>query len=361
MAFLPSLSPTDLRHYHRVVTYYMQVRSQFDVLVWLQGDMQHYLPHDIMIAAWGNFSDGAIQHDIISTLPGVRSKNSNPETLPPLLFHLFERWTELGNRPLSLNSGESGFLLSNTGLNCALGHALFNRQRRGVELTAAGHALHKAVSTGLHEIGASIEKLRGKPTTKVRVSTTVAFAGRWLLPRLLEFQSLHPEIDIEMIETDECLDLHKSGIDFAIRYGKGKWKHHRSTLLFEERFFPVCSPGYLEAVGHRRVQDFDDVTVFHLAGAAHAWEDWPTWFDLSERSPAGKVRGGHTHSHIAACPAKTRDGVETHRSTPVARNAQNTTPGVVDLRPGGCREMPMQDPGQAPDRLGVRCAIGVKA
>lgn len=176
-------------------------------------------------------------------------------------------------------------------LECALGHALFNRQRRGVELTAAGHALHKAVSTGLHEIGASIEKLRGKPTTKVRVSTTVAFAGRWLLPRLLEFQSLHPEIDIEMIETDECLDLHKSGIDFAIRYGKGKWKHHRSTLLFEERFFPVCSPGYLEAVGHRRVQDFDDVTVFHLAGAAHAWEDWQTWFDLSERSPAGKVRG----------------------------------------------------------------------
>ena len=124
MAFLPSLSPTDLRHYHRVVTYSMQVRSHFDVLVWLQGDMQHYLPHDIMIAAWGNFCDGAIQHDIISTMAGVRSKNSNPETLTPLLVHLFERWTELGNRPLSLNSGESGFLLSNTGLNCALGHAL---------------------------------------------------------------------------------------------------------------------------------------------------------------------------------------------------------------------------------------------
>jgi hypothetical protein len=86
MAFLPSLSPTDLRHYHRVVTYSMQVRSHFDVLVWLQGDMQHYLPHDIMIAAWGNFSDGAIQHDIISTMAGVRSKNSNPETLTPLLW-----------------------------------------------------------------------------------------------------------------------------------------------------------------------------------------------------------------------------------------------------------------------------------
>ena len=172
-----------------------------------------------------------------------------------------------------------------------LGYALFDRQRRGVELTAAGRTLHKAVSTGLRDIAACIEALDGKPTAKVRVSTTVAFAGCWLLPRLLEFQALHPEIDIEMIETDECLDLLKSGVDFAIRYGKGKWKGYKSTLLFEDSFFPVCSPSYLQEVGQRRIQEFDDVTVLHLAGAAHAWEDWPTWFDLSGRTATGKVRG----------------------------------------------------------------------
>ena len=124
MAFFPSLSPEELHLYHRVVTHSVEVRSHFDVLVWLQGDMQRYLPHDIMIAAWGNFTDGTVQHDIISALAGVRSHNSNPETITPLLLTLFARWSEFGKKPFALNAGESGFLLEDTGLKCALGDAL---------------------------------------------------------------------------------------------------------------------------------------------------------------------------------------------------------------------------------------------
>ena len=124
MAFLPSLSPEELHQYHRVVTHSVEVRSHFDVLVWLQGDMQRYLPHDIMIAAWGNFADGDIQHDIISALAGVRSQNSNPVTITPLLVNLFSKWTEFGKKPFALNAGESGFLIEDTGLKCALGDAL---------------------------------------------------------------------------------------------------------------------------------------------------------------------------------------------------------------------------------------------
>jgi transcriptional regulator EpsA len=124
MAFLPSLSPDEIHNYHRVVTHSVNVHSHLDVLVWLQGDMQRYLPHNIMIAAWGDFSTGAVQHDIISAMAGVRSKNSNPETITPMLLQLFKRWKEFGNRPLSLTTGESGFLLEHTGLKCALGDAL---------------------------------------------------------------------------------------------------------------------------------------------------------------------------------------------------------------------------------------------
>ena len=124
MALLPSLSPEDLHHYHRVVALSGAVGSHFDVLVWLQGDMQRYLPHDIMIAAWGDFANGAVQHDIISPLTGVRSHKSNPETITPLLLRLFTRWSEFGNKPFVLNTGENGFLLQDTGLECALGDNL---------------------------------------------------------------------------------------------------------------------------------------------------------------------------------------------------------------------------------------------
>jgi transcriptional regulator EpsA len=124
MAFQPSIIPEDLHHFHRVVSHSVDVKSHFDVLVWLQGDMQQYLPHDIMVAAWGNFDTGAIQHDIISALAGVRSHSSNPVTITPLLCQLFARWGQGGNKPFTLNSGESGFLLQNDGLQCTLGVAL---------------------------------------------------------------------------------------------------------------------------------------------------------------------------------------------------------------------------------------------
>lgn len=102
----------------------MDVRSHFDVLVWLQGDMQRYLPHDILVAAWGDFETGAVQHDVISAMKDVRSKNSDPVTITPVLVGLFKRWTEFGQTPYCFNSGASGFLLQDTGLKCTVGTAL---------------------------------------------------------------------------------------------------------------------------------------------------------------------------------------------------------------------------------------------
>jgi transcriptional regulator EpsA len=126
MAFLPSLTTEELHRYHQVVSHAVDLRSHFEVLVWLQGDMQRYLPHDIMVASWGNFDQGHVQHDIISTLEGVRSMDTNAARLTPLMQQLFSRWSDYGKRPYGLNVGESGFVLADIGLQCALGSAMRN-------------------------------------------------------------------------------------------------------------------------------------------------------------------------------------------------------------------------------------------
>jgi len=124
ITFLRTLGPEELMRYHQVVSHAELVRSHLDVLVWLQGDMQQFLPHEIMIAAWGNFSTGVVQHDVISAMPGVRSLASNAVILTPLLVNLFERWANLGKMPLTINSGEEGFCLHNLHLESALGKGL---------------------------------------------------------------------------------------------------------------------------------------------------------------------------------------------------------------------------------------------
>ena len=110
MAILSSLSADEVHHFHVAMTASMQVRNHFDVLSWLQGDLQVFLPHDILIASWGNFQQGDIQHDVLSRLPGARSNDANDQLITPLMLGLYARWSQFGCEPLSLNVREPGVL-----------------------------------------------------------------------------------------------------------------------------------------------------------------------------------------------------------------------------------------------------------
>ncbi|SEO87082.1 MULTISPECIES: XrtB/PEP-CTERM-associated transcriptional regulator EpsA [unclassified Nitrosovibrio] len=122
------LSAENIRGYARITQEWLAVRRHYDLFLWLQGEIQHYLPHEIMLAAWGNFNSNFIGHDIVSALIGVRTEHSDVRSLSPLLQGLFNRWIEQGNTPYTLGVGESGFLLEERGLQCSLGEALQGMQ-----------------------------------------------------------------------------------------------------------------------------------------------------------------------------------------------------------------------------------------
>ncbi|WON74706.1 XrtB/PEP-CTERM-associated transcriptional regulator EpsA [Nitrosospira sp. Is2] len=118
-----SLSAEQVERYGRIIREWMAVRRHYDLFLWLQGEIQHYLPHEIMLAAWGDFHSNLIRHDIVSALIGVRTQHSDVSSLSPLLQGLFNRWIELGRRPYELSVGETGFLLEDRALQCPLGVA----------------------------------------------------------------------------------------------------------------------------------------------------------------------------------------------------------------------------------------------
>src|SRR5579871_4060651 len=137
MSFFPSLSGDHFQRYFRIVQEGLTVRRHADLLRWLQGEIQHYLPHEIMVAAWGDFGSGTIHHDIVSALPGVRTAHSQPASLSPLLRALYNRWVELGRMPVASGIRESGMDEPGMGESCLLraGGALpcsFGRALRGM-------------------------------------------------------------------------------------------------------------------------------------------------------------------------------------------------------------------------------------
>ena len=119
-----SPSPEDLARYYLLITEVLGVRRHIDLMHWLQGEVQYYLPHDIMVAAWGDFHLGLIHYDVVSALPGVRSESAMAEAITPLLTGLFGRWIAQDRKPFALNGGEDGFTWENVVKQGPIGDAM---------------------------------------------------------------------------------------------------------------------------------------------------------------------------------------------------------------------------------------------
>lgn len=97
------------------------IKRHVELRDWLQGGVQQYVPHDILITGWGNFDEGCVQHDIVSLLPGVRSYAVGTACLPFLLGRMHDRWAAGGRVPCRMSFTEFRYLLGSSsfsGLFC---------------------------------------------------------------------------------------------------------------------------------------------------------------------------------------------------------------------------------------------------
>jgi transcriptional regulator EpsA len=99
----------DFGRFSELIDEVLGVRRHIDLMHWLQGRLQLYLPHDILIAAWGDFRLGVIHYDIVSAIPEVRSESVPAATISTLLTGLFDRWISQDRRPFLLNVSQDGF------------------------------------------------------------------------------------------------------------------------------------------------------------------------------------------------------------------------------------------------------------
>ena len=174
------------------------------------------------------------------------------------------------------------------------GCALFRRRPRPVSLTEAGARLFPTIRGGLDAFATAIAAVkRDGDQQPLRVTTTNAFASRWLVPRLPAWRKLHPEAPLEVIGTDCVLDLQAGDGDVAIRYATGRAAPTDGTAeqLLSDTFWPVCSPGLRSHGVLKRPADLARHVLIHsywspadrepptwqswLAAAQHRWRSAP--------------------------------------------------------------------------------------
>jgi len=157
-----------------------------------------------------------------------------------------------------------------------LGVKLFIRLTRQIILTEEGADFHHAITRILGDITRESERLRGPDSARrLRISTSVSFATKWLAPRLSRFRQQYPEFDIYLDVTDVNVDLNNGQVDAAIRYGTGHYRDAASERMLDETVTPVCSPGYLDAHnGLKEIHALSDCVLLHEDRMLANWEAW---------------------------------------------------------------------------------------
>ena len=79
-----------------------------DLFNWLHEDIQYFIPHDILVTAWGDFSLGLVHIDIVSYLAGARTGEVDKSQLMPVLQDLFQRWEAWNRKPINLSLTAEG-------------------------------------------------------------------------------------------------------------------------------------------------------------------------------------------------------------------------------------------------------------
>lgn len=173
-----------------------------------------------------------------------------------------------------------------------LGVKLFVREHRRTSLTDAGRELAEVVSPNLAAIAQAKRRIRNRSNAqRVTVTTTVAFATYWLLPRLDEFSAAEPEVDLNLMISDKYLDLEEDDIDIAIRYGAHLPRGVESHRLIQERLFPAYSPKYRARSALRTPEDFLGERLLHLSGVYRPEAKWPNWFRVHGLGPPNERNG----------------------------------------------------------------------
>ena len=148
---------------------------------------------------------------------------------------------------------------------------LFHRHARGLILTEQGEQLFRTVQDVVQKLAATRMRLsdsRERPQGELRITTTVGIGTNWLAPRLGEFLELYPDIKLNVILSDDDLDLGMREADMAIRVREPQQPDLIRRRLFTMHFHAYASGTYIKRHGQPRSLDDLDQHRILIYGAS---------------------------------------------------------------------------------------------
>ncbi len=259
-----------------------------------------------------------------------------PGKLPPLnalrSFEAAARHCSFKNAAIELCVSHSAISHQVKLLEEHLGVELFTRKARAVELTSAGQAYYPALREAFDQILEATNRIlapNSPSVITVQIYSTLAI--RWLIPRLAEFKSVYPDIQVRLNTSQSDVDFDHDDVDACIRIGRSSSGGLHHGFLFSTEIFPVASPQLLaEQPGVTALKDLEKHTLLQVYPSHKDWDLWLEAKELDHIDPnAGLQFDSYDHALATAAQGL---GVALAMQPYVGRDL--TSGALIELFPG---------------------------
>lgn len=134
-------------------------------------------------------------------------------------------------------------------LEKSLGQQLLYRTTREMRLTEAGRVLFESSKDAVEQLENAGERVGLESKTLeglVRITAAEDFGIRVLPPLIAEFRRRHPKLRLDLLLSQEYVDLVRESVDLALRLGRLPDSSLKAQKLGALSMIPVASPKLLE-------------------------------------------------------------------------------------------------------------------
>ena len=169
-------------------------------------------------------------------------------------------------------------------LETHLGCCLFMRQRQNVVLTEEGKFLYEKSDRALNIMEHAVSSIvSGNISQRIVLGVLSSFTSKWLIPRLHRFYQEYPNMQLVTRSVNHTIDIERENAEIAVVNlpSPPSSQALRSSELWRDNLFAVCSPDYLEHATKplKKPADLANHVLLHdqteIASNRHL--DWKSW------------------------------------------------------------------------------------
>jgi DNA-binding transcriptional LysR family regulator len=229
------------------------------------------------------------------------------------IFHIVAEAGSFTKAGDEMDMSQSAVSRQISSLEADLKVALFHRHARGLILTEQGELLYKTAHDVFNKLLTTqtmLEDASDKPFGELRVTTTVGFGSAWLTPRLNSFINLYPGIQLQIILSDEELDIAMLEADVAIWLREPVQQDLIRRPMFTVHFHVYAANSYIKKFGMpKNLDDMDNHRILTFGGKAPKPMEKLNWLETAGLKPNEKRKPAVTINNLYSLRQAVKRGV----------------------------------------------------